>query len=230
MSATGATSAMNTAQVLVDRILSCDVGQFNVLSQEIKQERWKLRDSWLEASLGSEAQKNGLLSDHFVNFTDLFDAIIVNALLERLPLATSDVSISIPFFALLQLLLSENERVLTFFFLKPVVRDRSVLANLINYCPEMRKCINMLMDSIHECIHEDLQYFAVFISLLASKYPSQATLELCQFVLNEIRTVEQSESISESFEAIKSIFPFIDDTSVHYPVTKPIFTNKITLR
>ena len=221
----------NPAQHMVDRISRCEWSQIGALCQEIKQERWKLKDSWLEASLRVEAQKNGLLSDHFVNFTDLFDAIIVKAVLERLTPVTEVTQEFSPLalFALLQLIFSENDRVLAFFFLKPVVKEKPLLVTLLNHCPMLKKCINLLMDSIHECIYEDLQYFALFISLLASKYPSQATLELSQFVLIELRSVDADQIITESVSRIKFTFPFIEDASFSPTMRRPIFTNKLTL-
>ncbi len=220
---------MNAAQVIADKITKCDVREFGSLYTEIRQERWTLKDKWLEASLSVEAQKNGLLSDHFVNFTDLFDAIIVKAIVDRLAVIEQN-SFFIPFFALLQLIFSENERVLAFYILKPVIRDKAVLVAMLNHCPGLRKCIPMLMDSIHECIYEDLQYFALFTSLLASKYPSQATLELCQFILNELRVVGWDEIITESVARIKFTFPFIEDAANQSPpMRKPIFANKMML-
>lgn len=211
------TTTATTAQEFVDRILSAErCSEFEPLCEEIKQRRWKLKDVWLESSLRPEAQKNGLLRDHFVNFSDLFDAIIAKALLERLQRAEPiEAAAFFPFFALLQLIFTENERVLSFLFLRPVVRDRSTLAVLIDWCPELKRCIPLLMDSIHECVHEedeeDRQYFALFVSLLAKKYPSQAALELSQFIMNEVGSAEGDEVIRDSLARIKQVFPFLEE-------------------
>ena len=230
---------MNQAQDLVDRILGCKREEFEELCEEVKETRWKLRDGWLEASLKAEAQRNGLLSDHFVNFTDLFDAIIVKAVLDRLdgqvqvkynPTSTSFTNFTgfIPFFALLQVIFSENERVLSFYLLKPVILDQKKLAALVDNCPEVQKCISLLMDSVHECIYDNLQYFSLFISLLTCKYPCQATLELSQFIVNEVRTFASDGVIAESLDRIKKKFPFLDQNHKE-SLAQPVFVNKFTL-
>lgn len=186
---------------------------------EIKQERWRMRDSWLQESLKVEAVKNGLLADHFIHFTDLFDAVIVKALLEQLDSQMdveedSDGNNSFdhlfPILSLIQLIFTENERVLCFFLLKPVLERPFTLKLLIEFCPVVKKCIVLLTDAIIQdgLLKDSLPYYCKFVSLLACKYPTKDALELCKIFLSEIgpmRAVIQQDQISGIFNT----FPFI---------------------
>lgn len=219
-------------------------GNWPKLCLEIRQERWQMRDTWLQDSLKVEAIKNGLLADHFIHFTDLFDAVIVKALLEQLD-AHMDVEEEgalpadshaqlFPILSLIQLIFAENERVMCFFLLKPVLGQSSTLQLLVEFCPIVKKCIVLLTDAIIQdgLFKDSLAYYCKFVSLLACKYPTKDALELCKIFLSEIgpmRALIQPEQIKEIFNTFPFIslpeFPF--EAFTHPPQIK--YSNKTSV-
>lgn len=189
----------------------------NAKLEDVKNCRWLTRDTFLQMSQEPFASANGIGQDHLQNFLNLQDAIISKLLIQKLDNFHINSYEKFKICGLLQLIFTESPQLLEFLFSVPT--KISILKILIENCPSLFNLINYLKDFKSKTLNQDFDtkfYYWNTITLITSKYPIQATLDLSKEVIkeiqNELEISHTSDNISlmrNLLEDIEEIFPFL---------------------